>query len=132
MQFLNTVIALVLVVLVFSNSHDALTIAGYALAILLAVLSLRIWPQSIALWPCAIGSSGVLFFFLGNFLASVPTLELTTFREEQFSYLLAGFLMIPILSEFTSQLKSDAGTNESRKERRTARNVKLAALLRRN
>ena len=130
MQFVNGAIALVFVYLVLVPIEDKLSAGACVVAILLSVLSLRIWTYIPIVSLFALISSGLMFFFLGHFLNSAPSLDFAEFPGEHVSHLVAAFLLIPIISEFTSQSKANDESNKSRLERRSTRNARLMGVFR--
>ena len=132
MQFVNSVIGLVFVylLLVLVPIQDKWSVGACLIAIVLSMLSLRIWTYTAIVSLFAVISSGLMFFFLGYFLNSAPGLDVSGISAQYASHLIAAFLLIPIISEFTNQSKADDETNKSRREKRSIRNAKLKGLLR--
>ncbi len=130
MQFVNSVIGLVFVYLLLVPIQDKWSVGACLIAIVLSMLSLRIWTYTAIVSLFAVISSGLMFFFLGYFLNSAPGLDVSGISAQYASHLIAAFLLIPIISEFTNQSKADDETNKSRREKRSIRNAKLKGLLR--
>ena len=130
MQFVNSVIGLVFVYFVLVPIQDKWSVGACLIAIVLSILSLRIWTYTAIVSLFAVISSGLMFFFLGYFLNSAPGLDFSGISEKHASHLIAAFLLIPIISEFTNQSKADDETNKSRRENRSIRKAKLRGLLR--
>ena len=97
---------------------------------MLSILSLRIWTYTAIVSLFAVISSGLMFFFLGYFLNSAPGLDFSGISENHASHLIAAFLLIPIISEFTSQSKANDESNKSRLESRSTRNARLMGVFR--
>ena len=121
MQFVNSVIGLVFVYFVMVPIQDKWSVVACLIAIVLSILSLRIWTYTAIVSLFAVISSGLMFFFLGYFLNSAPGLDFSGISENHASHLIAAFLLIPIISEFTNQSKADDETNKSRRENRSIR-----------
>ena len=130
MQFVNSVIGLVFVYFVLVPIQEKWSVGACLIAIVLSILSLRIWTYTAIVSLFAVISSGLMFFFLGYFLNSAPGLDFSGISEKHASHLIAAFLLIPIISEFTNQSKADDETNRLRRENRSIRKAKLKGLLR--
>ena len=65
MQFVNSVIGLVFVYFVLVPIQDKWSVGACLIAIVLSILSLRIWTYTAIVSLFAVISSGLMFFFLG-------------------------------------------------------------------
>jgi len=124
MQYIHGFIGCVLVVLALIHFPYPAPLAWlpYAIAAVLAFITLKT-DISVALSRVlAIATAGMMFFFFALFFLIVPKLEANWYMS-QFGWaavcrILSAFVMIPILSDYSCRLKADC--LEARAARRTA------------
>ena len=123
MQYIHGFIGfvLVLMVLIHVPFPDPLEWVPYAFAATLAFITLTPNMSMSIARILAISTAGLMFFFFALFFLLVPRLEAdwytTQFGWSAVCRILAAFLMIPILSDYSCRLKKDC--MEAREARRT-------------
>ncbi len=127
MQYINGFIGVVLVVMALLHVvfPDPLEWLPYAVAACLAFITLsQKMPRGIAR-ILAISTAGTMFFFFAIFFLAVPRLDAdwytTQYGWAAVCRILAAFVMLPILSDYSCRLKKDwEECLEAREARRTA------------
>ena len=122
MQFVNAVIAAGLLVLAVLNLDDPSGASMFLLGAILAAVALKRW---LSVWPVrvlAFLAAGTLFCYFGQFFYLVPHLQPSWYWEahggalEAAALLLAGFAMIPVLSEYSCRMKATRECERGRRE----------------
>ena len=124
MQYIHGFIGclLVLMALIHVPFPDPLQWLPYALASVLAFLTLSQNLSTGMARVLAITTTGMMFFFFALFFLLVPRLDAdwytTQFGWSAVCRILSAFLMIPILSDYSCRLKKEC--MEAREAHRTA------------
>ena len=122
MQFVNAVIAVVLLVLAVLSLGDPPGASMFLFGAVLAAVALK---RGLSAWTVrvfAFFAAGTLFCYFGQFFYLVPHLQPSWYWEwhgdalEAAALLLAGFLMIPVRSEYSCRMKATRECERGRRE----------------
>ena len=111
MHYINAIIGLILGCLALFTIADTATASLFFSSALLALASLKHWRSGVIVWLLAVATTGAMFFFFARFFGQAPHLSPSLADGEALfvpvALLVGAFAMIPVLSEFSCQMKAD-------------------------
>jgi len=122
MHYINGLIGCVLILigLVHVPHPMPLTWLPYVIAGLLAFVTLKANISSSLVWVLAIATAAAMFFFFAGFFVAAPKLATDWYTRPEgwdaVGRIIAAFLMLPILSEYTCRNKAEC--RDARERRR--------------
>ncbi|MDE0421854.1 MAG: hypothetical protein OXK76_13350 [Gammaproteobacteria bacterium] len=122
MQFVNAVIAVALLVLAVLNLGDPPGASMFLFGAVLAAVALKRWLGARSVRVLAFLAAGTLFCYFGQFFYLVPHLQPSWYWEwrgdalQAAALLFSGFVMIPVLSEYSCRMKATRECERGRRE----------------
>ena len=122
MRFVNAVIAVALLVLAVSKLDDPPGASMFLIGALIATVALKHWLSAWSVRVLAFVAAGTLFCYFGQFFYLVPHLQPSWYWEwrgdafEATAWLLSGFAMIPVLSEYSCRMKATRECERGRRQ----------------
>lgn len=122
MHIVNAVISLTLGVLAVLNLDDPPGASVFLFGAILAAVALKRWLSAWTVRVLAFLAAGTLFCYFGQFFYLVPHLQPSWYWEWHgdalgaAALLLSGFLMIPVLSEYSCRMKATRECERGRRE----------------
>ena len=124
MRYVNGLIGLTLVLVAWSHVGEAdwvIWLPVYGAGAIIALSSLKAEMPDWMVWACAIATAGMMFGYFSLFFQYAPHLRDDWITQgHACSYLLlAGFCMIPVLSEYSRRMKVMQESRARRARRET-------------
>jgi len=122
MQVVNAVIAVALLSLALVTLGDPSGATMFIVGAVLAAVALKHFLSAWVVRVLAFLSAGVLFCYFGQFFVLVPQLPPSWYWQwgadtvHAAGLLLAGFAMIPVLSEYSCRMKASKECERGRRE----------------
>ena len=122
MQFVNAAIAIALLVLAVLNLDDPPGASMFLFGAVLAAVALKRWLSAWTVRVLAFLAAGTLFCYFGQFFYLVPHLQPSWYWVWQgdalqaAALLFSGFVMIPVLSEYSCRMKATRECERGRRE----------------
>lgn len=111
---------------------DPVAAFPFALGAVVALLAAKHWLHGRVVRVLAFLAAGVMFCFFWQFFSLTPELQADWYRQSGtlnvVGWLLAGFGMMPVVSEYTCRMKANGNCERAR--RKAASGVPLRASLR--
>ncbi len=122
MQYVNAMIAVALLALALARLDNPSGAAMFIFGAVLAAIALKHYLSSWAVRVLAFLAAGALFCYFGQFFVLVPDLQPSWYWQwgagtsDAAGLLLAGFTMIPVLSEYSCRMKAGKECERGRRE----------------
>ena len=120
MQYVNAIIAVVLLGLALIGRDDPVQAAMFILAATLAAIAFKHWLSRRIVRVFAIVAAGLMFWHFAQFLYLVPHLSPDWYRGSDgiraAGLLFAGFAMMPVLSEYSCRMKASSKCERGRRQ----------------
>ena len=120
MQYVNGIIAVVLLGLALIGRDDPVQAGMFILAATLAAIAFKHWLSRRIVRVLAIVAAGLLFWHFAQFLYVVPHLSPDWYWGSDgirtAGLLFAGFAMIPVLSEYSCRMKASSECERGRRQ----------------
>lgn len=122
MQYVNAVVAVALLVLALVDLGDPSGATMFIFGAILAAVALKHYLSSRVVRVLAFLAAGTLFCYFGQFFVLVPTLQPGWYWQwgadtvHAAGLLLAGFAMIPVLSEYSCRMKATRECERGRRD----------------
>ena len=125
MQYVNAVIAAALLGLAFMTLEDLRQSGAFVLGAILAAVAFKHWLNPAMVRLLAVLTAGMLFWYFSQFFVLVAEAG-GAWRWRQHGVpaagaLLAGFAMIPVLSEYTCRMKASGQCERARRKLASSR-----------
>ena len=120
MQYVNAIIAVVLLAVALLKLDDPAGASGFILGAALAAIAFKHWLNAWTVRLLAVLTAGTLFYYFWGFFSLVPTLQPDWYWQPQaidaVGLVFAGFAMIPVLSEYSCRMKASAMCERGRRQ----------------
>ena len=120
MHYVNAMVAVALLALALLHLDEATLALMFASGAILAAIAFKHWLGTWMVRILAFGTAAALFVYFAQFFILAPTLQPDWYRHSDGSHalelLIAGFAMIPVLSEYSCRMKASGECERGRRE----------------